>query len=104
MNVHYDLTGDSAAIIFEGDVVFDDVAQQSDSVSKMKEAIIGKKPKNVVIDLAQVKSFDSSGVGLVYSLRTSFCRIGATVSLQAVPENVKEVLRLGGLLKVFSIT
>ena len=58
---------------------------------------------NVLLNFAQVKYLDSSGVGELISLADAVGRADGSLKLANLPPKVEEVLTLSGVLPMFDI-
>lgn len=58
---------------------------------------------NLVIDLANVTTIDSSGVGELVSAYTTATNRGAKLKLARIPEKVNDVLTITQLITVFDV-
>jgi anti-anti-sigma factor len=55
----------------------------------------------IIVDLSGCTFLDSSGLGALVSVRNAACADGITMYLRGVPERVKRVLEMTGLLDYF---
>ena len=58
---------------------------------------------NVLLNFAEVKYLDSSGVGELISLADTVSRAEGSLKLASLPPKVEEVLTLSGVLPMFDI-
>lgn len=77
------------------------------SANDFHEAVltaIEKNKKNIVVDLSEVQTITSWGIGILMYGFTTTTNGGGTFKLAAVPEDIKNILRkikLDGILKQY---
>ena len=72
----------------------------------MREAVhnaLNSGTKKLVINMKEVSTIDSSGIGELVSAYTSATNRGAKVRLACLPDKVQSVLTITQLLQVFDI-
>lgn len=78
----------------------------AESCSELREEIMNlstRKPKEIVIDLAEVPFIDTSGLGVIVGLRTHTKKFGSTLTLINPQPRVMQVFRLTQLWKLFGL-
>jgi anti-sigma B factor antagonist len=68
----------------------------------VKEAL-GAGSKKILIDLAEVTTVDSSGIGELVSAHTSVANKEGQLSLMNLPSKVSDILQITQLFTVFNI-
>jgi anti-sigma B factor antagonist len=58
---------------------------------------------NLIIDLADVRFMDSTGLGALIQIRNAAARDGRRVKLRSVHPRVRKIIEITGLLDVFEI-
>ncbi len=61
------------------------------------------KPKLVVFDLSELRFIASAGLGALAGFRRSLVNSGAQGRLAAIPEKLRDVLRLAGLTQLYAV-
>jgi len=84
-----ELTGDMK--IGAGDVEFRRTVKQ----------VLGQGSRKILIDVAGVKSMDSSGLGELVRAKTTAAAAGATIKLLHVEDKVHHILKVTQLIGIF---
>lgn len=77
------------------------------SSPKMREELrqlVVKKPERIIVNLADVKYIDSSGLATLVECLQSTKKTGTPLVLIGMNEHVKDIFELSGLNRVFKIT
>jgi anti-sigma B factor antagonist len=75
----------------------------SPEVAESLCAMIAKKPKRIVVDLASVTYLDSSGLAVFIEAMRNVQDYGGTFALAGVQESVKDMFDIARLDQVFQI-
>lgn len=75
----------------------------SPEVAASLRAIVAKKPKRVVVDLAKVTYLDSSGLAVLVRGMQDTHEYGGEFSLAAMQENLRPIFEIACLDQVFEI-
>jgi anti-sigma B factor antagonist len=75
----------------------------SPDVAESLRTMVAKKPKVVVIDLAGVTYFDSSGLAVLIEAMQNVKEYGGTFALASVQESVQHIFEIARLDQVFQI-
>lgn len=92
--------GDVTILDLEGSIIM------GGGSARLREAVrrlIGENRKNLVLNLADVKYIDSSGVGELVSSSVALGRASGYLKLSNVHGKVEEVLTLSSLLPFFEM-
>ena len=65
---------------------------------------INRDIKELVIDFKNIKTIDSTGLGLLIAARNSLDKTGGQLSLKNTPENIYSLLQIMGLDGYFNIS
>ena len=77
-----------------------------ESVSKLYTQVINlfdKKIKTITLDLENVTFIDSEGIWTLYNIHIKANKIGSKVQLINIKSNVREILKITGLLNRLNI-
>lgn len=85
---------------FEGDIT---IGQGTSILRQETRRLIKEGRINIILNLADVRYIDSSGLGEMVSALTASGREGGTIVLLNVSQNVRELLRVTKLVTVFRI-
>ena len=66
-------------------------------------AAVKEKPRNLIVDLAQVSYIDSSGLAVLIEAMQSVEKYGGKFALAGLQENVKPIFEIARLDQVFRI-
>ena len=66
-------------------------------------AAVKEKPRNLIVDLAQVSYIDSSGLAVLIEAMQSIEKYGGKFALAGLQENVKPIFEIARLDQVFRI-
>jgi len=75
----------------------------SPEVAESLRTITAKKPKTVVVDLAKVTYFDSSGLAVLIESMQKVQEYGGKFALAGVQESVQHIFEIARLDQVFQI-
>lgn len=92
--------GDARVMAVSGDVAIEhaeDLAEVGLLITKFLNG------HSLVIDLAEVRFMDSSGLGALIQIRNAAAHDGRRVELRSVHPRVRRILEITGLLDVFDI-
>lgn len=93
------LVNEQIQVILAGSIYVEDARAMRESLT----ALIEKGQNTFLIDLAQVDYIDSTGLGMLISIKKHAMKNGGNVSLLGIQGIVKEVFELTLLTKVFEI-
>ena len=93
-------TGDVTILDLEGSII---MGGGSARLRETVRRLIGQDRKNVVLNLADVKYIDSSGVGELVSSSVALGRASGYLKLSNLHGKVEEVLTLSSLLPFFEL-
>ena len=65
--------------------------------------VLNRRPKLVVFDLADLRFIASAGLGTLAAFRRSLINAGAQGRLAAIPEKLRDVLRLAGMTQLYAV-
>jgi anti-sigma B factor antagonist len=65
------------------------------------ETLFEEKPRDIVIDLTDLSYIDSTGFGVIIGTYSSVKKHGLTVKLRNPKDNVRRLLTVSGLDKIF---
>ncbi len=92
--------GDVTILDLEGSII---MGGGSARLRETVRRLIGENRKNLVLNLADVKYIDSSGVGELVSSSVALSRASGYLKLSNVHGKVEEVLTLSSLLPFFEM-
>lgn len=75
----------------------------SPEVAESLRSMVAKKPKVLVVDLAKVTYFDSSGLAVLIEAMQKVQEYGGRFALANVQESVKHIFEIARLDQVFQI-
>ena len=75
----------------------------SPEIAESLRTMVAKKPKVLVVDLAKVTYFDSSGLAVLIEGMQNVQEYGGKFALVGVQESVKHILEIARLDQVFQI-
>lgn len=83
----------------------DIVASQCETLKQEFLEIINSGEKKIVIDLSETEMIDSSGIGLLISIRNSLSNIaGGEIELSGLSEDLHQLFKVMRLDKHFTIS
>ena len=77
--------------------------EQSDELQQVFDGIIKKKPKEVVIDLTELKSITSSGIGRIVYLFKELDKEGGKIEIVGVNDTIMQIFKIVKLDKLMKI-
>lgn len=77
--------------------------QSSPKMREQLRGLVAKKPKRIVVNLAEVKYIDSSGLATLVECLQSTKKTDTQLVLIGMNDNVKDIFELSGLNRVFQI-
>ena len=103
MEFNYKVERKSGSVIFslEGDLI--DRGQALELIKEV-EQLIEKKQNKFILDLADLKYVNSSGLNILINILTKSRKSGGDVAITALSPKVKELLIITKLNTVFNIT
>jgi anti-anti-sigma factor len=88
--------GDISVVRCQGRIVV------GDAYSTLRNSVLSQRPaRRVVLDLARVDSIDAGGLGVLLVLREWACSGASVFKLMNVTKNVRQILDLTHLQRVF---
>ncbi len=91
--------GDTTKVILSGKITFENTGQLRE---KLKE-ILKDNVSNLVFDMKEVSFIDSSGLGLLVSVKNTMIKKDGTFSLVNISETVRKIMKQTGLDRYFGI-
>jgi len=91
--------GDTTRIILSGKITFENTGELRE---KLKE-ILRDGVNNLVFDMKEVSFIDSSGLGLLVSVKNTMIKMDGTFSLVNISDTVRKIMKQTGLDKYFGI-
>ena len=92
---------DSASVVrLDGRIV---LGEESNSLREKVKSLLAEGKKKIVLNMADVKYIDSSGLGTLVAAHVSAKAQGASVRLCNLGEKFHDVLQLTKLLTVFDV-
>ncbi len=77
--------------------------QSSPKMREQLRDLVAKEPKRIVVNLAEVKYIDSSGLATLVECLQSTKKLDTQLVLIGMNDNVKDIFELSGLNRVFQI-
>jgi anti-sigma B factor antagonist len=77
--------------------------EQGDELHQVFNTIVDKNPKEVVIDLADLKSITSSGIGKIVLLYKNLNRHGGKIRIVGANETIMQIFKIVKLDKLMDI-
>jgi stage II sporulation protein AA (anti-sigma F factor antagonist) len=74
-----------------------DISCADEIVERALEALNNARIETLVIELAKVTFMDSSGIGALFRINAEADKSGKSMTLRAVPRQVRELLTITGL-------
>lgn len=68
------------------------------------KAIVGSKPSLVVVDLSDLQTISSAGIGGLLRLQKTLSGLECNVRLAALPDEIARILTMARLTELFKIT
>ncbi|MCK7474226.1 MAG: STAS domain-containing protein [Rhodopseudomonas palustris] len=94
------INGQEASISFSGKLTFENSSELRD---KVKNFLSSHEVKTLIFDLADVKFVDSSGLGLLVSIKNTMTKRGGVFMIKSVTDTVRKIMKQTGLDKYFDI-
>jgi len=92
--------GSKAAVTLAGKITFENSAEVRD---KVKSLLDSNEITNLVFDLSAVKFIDSSGLGLLVSIKNTISKKEGSFVIKNATDTVKKIMKQTGLDKYFEI-
>ncbi len=92
--------GDKINIKLKGKITFENTGEIRE---KMKEILRNDEIKHLVIDMEEVSFVDSSGLGLLVSIKNTMIRKDGTFSMVNLSDTVRKIMKQTGLDRYFGI-
>lgn len=92
-------SGEITNVALKGDIF----VEQGDELLEVFNSIIKKNPKEVVIDLKELKSITSSGIGKIVLLYKELHKKGGKVKITGVNETIMQIFRIVKLDRLVEI-
>jgi anti-sigma B factor antagonist len=99
MDVQMTDKGEVVAVRLTGDIY----VEQADELLDVFNSIIDKKPKEVVIDLADLKSITSSGIGKIVLLYKGLQKNKGKIRIKGVNDTIMQIFKIVKLDKLVEI-
>ena len=99
MDVQMTDKGEVVAVKLTGDIY----VEQADELLDVFNSIIDKKPKEVVIDLADLKSITSSGIGKIVLLYKGLQKNKGKIRIKGVNDTIMQIFKIVKLDKLVEI-
>ena len=77
--------------------------EQGDELWQVFDGIVEKKPKVVIIDLAELKSITSSGIGKIVNLYKELNKKGGKVRIVGANDTIMQIFKIVRLDKLMEI-
>jgi anti-sigma B factor antagonist len=77
--------------------------EEADALRLQLMAALNRRPKLVVFDLADLRFIASAGLGVLAALRRSLLSAGSQGRLAAIPEKLREVMRVAGMTQLYAV-
>ncbi|BBB31730.1 anti-sigma B factor antagonist [Thermotomaculum hydrothermale] len=92
--------GHKITITLQGKVTFENTGEIRE---KMKEILREEGIKELILNMGEVSFIDSSGLGLLVSIKNTMIRKDGTFSMINLTDTVKKIMKQTGLDKYFGI-
>ncbi|RLE15982.1 MAG: hypothetical protein DRJ14_09360 [Acidobacteria bacterium] len=94
------ISGEQATLNLEGKITFENAGELRNRV----KAILSEFPlKTLTFDLAGVRFVDSSGLGLLVSIKNTMVKRNGSFKIVNITETVRNIMNQTGLDKYFEI-
>ena len=93
------MVNDQMQLILTGSIYVEDAKEMRETLT----SFIDKGQTSFLIDLSQVDYIDSTGLGMLVSIRKRAIQGGGNIKLQGLQGLVKELFEMTRLTKVFEI-
>ncbi len=100
MNYKHTLTGDQLRLVFNGDLIGENNGPE---LVELVNNTLSKGAKYCLIDIADVRYINSSGIGVLITILTKFRNKGGELFLIQPSEHVKKLLIITKLQAIFNI-
>jgi len=91
---------EEARLTLNGKITFENAG---DLRNRVKELILNHPVNRLVFDLSQVGFIDSSGLGLLVSIKNTMVKREGTFRLEGVTDTVRNIMAQTGLDRYFEI-
>jgi len=78
-------------------------AEEGDILRAQLMPVLNKRPKLVVFDLAELRFIASAGLGALAALRRSLVSAGAQGRLAAIPEKLRDLMKISGMTQLYTV-
>jgi anti-anti-sigma factor len=92
--------GNKAVVTLSGKITFENSAEVRDKVKALLDA---NDIKNLVFELSSVKFIDSSGLGLLVSIKNTLSKKEGAFVIKNATDTVKKIMKQTGLDKYFEL-
>ncbi len=92
--------GNKAVVTLSGKITFENSAEVRD---KVKALLDSNDIKNLVFELSSVKFIDSSGLGLLVSIKNTLSKKEGSFVIKNATDTVKKIMKQTGLDKYFEL-
>ncbi len=92
--------GDTVIIRFQGKITFENTGEIRE---KIKEVLKDSEIKKLILDMEKVPFIDSSGLGLLVSIKNTMIRKDGSFSMKNLTDVVKKIMIQTGLNRYFGV-
>ncbi len=92
--------GDKITITLQGKITFENTGEIRE---KMKEILREDSIKHLILNMEGVSFIDSSGLGLLVSIKNTMIRKDGTFSMVNLSDTVRKIMKQTGLDRYFGI-
>ena len=93
-------SGDRVTVNLQGKITFENTGEIRE---KMKEILREENLKHLLLDMKEVSFIDSSGLGLLVSIKNTMIRKDGTFAILNLSDTVKKIMKQTGLDRYFGI-
>jgi anti-sigma B factor antagonist len=101
--VHQESTSAALCLAVAGEIDVESAARFRRAVESSIDAAVAAGLARVVFDLGGVTFMDSTGLGALIAARVKARTAGVTIGLTSVPDQVRKILSITGLLEIFPV-
>ncbi len=100
--IHMEKTqdGGKTTITIKGKITFENTGEIRE---KMKEILRDESLKHLILDMKEVSFIDSSGLGLLVSIKNTMIRKDGAFAIVNLSDTVKKIMKQTGLDRYFGI-
>ncbi len=99
MDIKVEEGKDEVIIRLIGDIF----VEQGDALMNTFNSVIEKEPKRIVIDMSELKSITSSGIGKIVLLYKSIIKYGGKIKITGVNDTIYQIFKIVKLDKLVDI-